>query len=263
MFKKLLQKAFWLWRLLATASAFTLFGIGGMLVPFIAVPILYLLPGGQAKRQYRARQIVHWLFKIFVRYMRIVGILRWKVEGLEKLQRPGLLILANHPTLLDVVFLGSLVPNATCVVKSALRNNPAMRGFVSMTGYITNDDGKQLISASEAALQKGSSLLIFPEGTRSTKGEPMSFQRGASNIAVRCQKDVTPVIINCAPATLSKEHKWYNIPDRPFVMSFCVQEDIPHSLFAEGRATVASRKLTHYLEAYFTKESDLHAKRHS
>jgi 1-acyl-sn-glycerol-3-phosphate acyltransferase len=263
MLGRLFQKAFWLWRLFATGLAFTLFGVGGLLAPFFVVPILYMLPGDQSVRQRNARRAVRGLFTSFIYFVRCVGILRWQIDDIEKLQQPGQLILANHPSLLDVVFLGAFVPDATCVVKSGLRSNPAMRGIIKMTGYITNDNGEHLINASQQALETGSSILIFPEGTRSTKGQDLRLQRGAANIALRCQKNITPVIISCTPPTLSKEHKWYNVPDRPFLMTFSVREDISLLLFNDDRNTLASRKLTHYLESYFTRESDLSAKRHS
>jgi hypothetical protein len=52
----------------------------------------------------------------------------YQIEGGERLQRDGLLVLANHPTLIDVVCLISLLPNADCVVKRAVACNPFMRG---------------------------------------------------------------------------------------------------------------------------------------
>lgn len=253
------QRIFWLWRLLASAFSYTAFGLGGVVVPVIVVPILYLLPGGAHARQQRARKVVRWLFFIFIHLMRLLRILSWQISGVEKLQRKGLLILANHPTLLDVVFLIAFIPDATCIVKRHLLRNPAMRGFITLTGYITNDNGNRLIVRSSSALAHGSNLIVFPEGTRSRLGEPPQLQRGAANIAVRCETDITPVVIHCSPATLSKEHKWYHIPDKPFVMTFSVLEDLSITPFTDGQATLNSRKLTRRLESVFTQENELYA----
>lgn len=255
----LFQRIGWLWRLCATALAYTVFGLGGLIVPLLAIPLLYLLPGGRKTRQRYARRIVHWLFLSFVYFMRLLGILSWRVEGLEKLRRErGRLLLANHPTLLDVVFLIAFVPNATCIVKSRLRANPAMSGFIALTGYIANDDGPDLIESARAAMRDGSVLIIFPEGTRTTPGKPMTLRRGAANIAVRCAVNITPVVIQCSPPTLSKQHKWYHIPERAFTMSFQIGDDLSVAPFADGVAALGSRKLTDYLKNYFTKETELH-----
>ena len=52
--------------------------------------------------------------------MHRLGIMRYKINGLEKLNRPGQLILANHPTLIDIVFLLSRIPVASCIVKKKI-----------------------------------------------------------------------------------------------------------------------------------------------
>ncbi len=155
---KILRKINYYWRLAATAIAFTFFGLGGVLVPLLALPILALLPGGHEKRQRRARFLVHSTALLFIHFMRLVGILRWRLEGLDKLERSGLLVLANHPTLLDVVFLIALMPNANCIVKGKLVKNPTMRGVVSLSGYIVNDVGESLLDDASASLHTGSSL---------------------------------------------------------------------------------------------------------
>lgn len=254
----LAQHINYLWRLFATALAFTLFGIGGVVVPLISTPVLYLIPGNEEQRCLRARRIVHWLFKGFVYLLRFLGILTWTTEGLEKLNRRSLLVLANHPTLIDVVFLVAFLPDANCIVKGRLLANPAMRGLISQAGYITNEQGGKLLEAADASLKAGAVLVIFPEGTRSRPGTPLSFQRGAANVAIRCQVNITPVVIHCTPLTLSKQHKWYHIPERPFTMSFSIHDDIAIAPFLDCPAVQGARHLTRCLEHFFTEENHAH-----
>ena len=71
--------------------------------------------------------------------MQRAGVLTYSVEGAEKLGRPGQMIIANHPSLIDVVFLIGLVRQANCVVKQSLWQNPFTRGPVRDAGYISND----------------------------------------------------------------------------------------------------------------------------
>ncbi len=247
-----MRKINYYWRLIATAIAFSLFGLGGVILPLLALPILYLLPGGTLKRQIYARKLVHWTFRIYIQIMRLLGILTWRIDSLERLQRPGILVLANHPTLLDVVFLVAFIPNADCIVKSRLKMNPAMRGFVALTGYITNDSAETMIDSAKRSLQRGSALIIFPEGTRSKSGQVLSFQRGAANIIIRAGLIPTPVIINCEPATLSKQHKWYHIPkERKFHLSFRVLDDLEMNKFMALSPSLGARHLTRYLEDFF------------
>jgi 1-acyl-sn-glycerol-3-phosphate acyltransferase len=176
----------------------------------------------------------------------------WKLDGIEKLEREGLLVLANHPTLIDTVFIMAFIPNADCIVKSRLLTNPVMRGFILHTGYITNDQGGNLIEAANASLKSGASLVIFPEGTRTTPGKALKFQRGAANIALRCGVDITPIVIACDPPTLSKNHKWHDIPARPIVISFSIKDDLPIAPFQDLPTTLGARRLNDHLEAFFT-----------
>jgi 1-acyl-sn-glycerol-3-phosphate acyltransferase len=239
------------WRLFATAITFSLFGIGGVVIPLLALPVFYLLPGGLTERQVRTRKLVHWTFRFFIQIMRLLGILSWEINGLEKLQRTGVLVLANHPTLLDVVFLIAFIPNADCIVKSRLMKNPAMRGFVTLTGYITNDSADTLIDNAKSSLEQGNTLIIFPEGTRTKPSQDVMFKRGAANIIVRSGFVPTPVIIECTPLTLSKQHKWYHIPERKFHLSFRVLNDINIDSFTALNPSLGARRLTDYLENFF------------
>ena len=248
------------WRLFATAIAFSLFGIGGVILPLLALPVFYLLPGGLPERQVHTRKLVHWSFRLFIHIMRLLGILTWEIDGLDKLQRSGILVLANHPTLLDVVFLISFIPNADCIVKSRLMKNPAMRGFVTLTGYIPNDSADTLIDSAKTSLQRGSALIIFPEGTRTKPGQNIIFQRGPANIAVRSGISPTPVIIKCTPATLSKQNPRSPLTDRKFHLSFRVLNDINIDSYMTLNPSLGARHLTQYLENFFREK--LHINKH-
>ena len=166
-----------------------------------------------------------------------------------------------HPTLIDVVCLISLLPNADCVVKRAVACNPFMRGPVRAAGYISNDDGAGLVEDCIAAVRAGGSLVIFPEGTRSVPGKPLRLQRGAANIAVRGELDVTPVHIRCSPETLGKGQKWYRVPPRRFHVRIEVGEAIQIHPFLVDTPTskgdaLAARRLTDHLTHYFDLAGD-------
>ncbi len=156
-----------IWRLLATAMSFALFGLGGIIIPLIVIPVIYLLPGDVQRRQRRGKAFIHHSFRFYIQLMKNMGILSFELEDIDRL-KDAKLVLANHPTLIDVVFLISLIPQANCVVKSALMRNPFTRGPLKAAGYIVNDDSvDDVIAAAEAAFKHGDVLIIFPEGTRS------------------------------------------------------------------------------------------------
>ena len=192
------------WRVLATGISFLAFGIGGLALGLFVFPLLRVLLRDRARCRAVSRRLVQRSFRFHVELMRVLGVLSYELHGVERLRQPGLLVLANHPTLIDVVFLISLMPNADCIVKSALARNPFTRGPILACGYICNDDGAGLVDDCIAALHAGGNLVIFPEGTRTRRDAPMRLQRGAANIAVRGRFDITPVRLGCEPLTSTR-----------------------------------------------------------
>ena len=133
-----------LWRLLATGASFVLFGLGGLLLRLIVLPMLGLLPGDATTRRDRARAAISKAFHLHVRFMYRSGVLRYEFQGAERLGRPGQMIIANHPSLIDVVFLIAHARHASCIVKQSLWRNPFTRGPVRRAQYISNNGSPQM-----------------------------------------------------------------------------------------------------------------------
>ncbi len=249
------------WRVCATGLSFTVFGVGGLLLRVLVFPLLQLTVRARARRVTLAREIIRLSFRGFVGLMRGLGVLRYELVGIERLERGGLLILANHPTLIDTVFLMAFVRRADCIVKSALWNNAFTSGPVRAAGYISNDSGTALVDACIASLRAGNNLIIFPEGTRTPAGGAIVFKRGAANIAVRGARAVTPVMIGCHPPTLGKGVPWWRVPARLARFRIEVKEDIDIERFigADTTEVMAVRHLTDHLQRLFTGEYQGHA----
>ena len=249
-------------RVVTTGISFATFGIGGLLLRLVCFPALDLFVRDADRKARLARGLVQRSFGFFIEFMRVMRVLDYRVLGAERLQREGLLILANHPTLLDVVFLVSQVPNADCVVNARRAANPFTRGPIRAARYISNDSGAGLIDDCITSLRAGSNLLIFPEGTRTALDGIVKLQRGAANIAVRGERDVTPVLIECTPRSLTKGLPWWKVPPTRMKFTIEVREDIPVRPFideAGGEAALAARRLTDHLRNYFQTEKPAHA----
>ena len=224
------QKSNYFWRVAATGFSFASFGAGGAGIATVVAPLVNLSSRNPEIRQQRAQQVIRYGFKGFTEMMVKLGIMTYHVEGLEKLQNSRQeLVIANHPTLVDVVVLIGLMQQANCVVKQSLWSNPFTRGPVRSAGYILNAGSQQFIEDCVTRLKESdaASLLIFPEGTRTEKGEYLNeFQRGAANIAIRANVPVRPVLITCTPSTLTKNEKWYHVPAQPFHIEIKVLDTI-------------------------------------
>ncbi len=209
-----LGQDWYLWRLIATGCSFTLFGLGGLVLGYLVFPIISLFSPSKEIATRRCRHMVQRCFRAFVGFMAFFGILTWDAPGRELLSRPGQLIVANHPSLIDIVFLISMVPNATCIVKTDLYRNIFTRGPVSRANYIPNDSPEQLVEDCVAAIDSGASLVVFPEGTRSINGLPGHFKRGAAHVLLQAKCPLALATIEPKPPMLAKHEKWYEIPKR-------------------------------------------------
>lgn len=244
------------WRVIATGFCFACFGLGSLVQGFTIWPLLYFAAGDKRRGHTRVQRAVSWSMRAFVWLMKTVGVLTYEVHGRELLVPRGQFIIANHPSLIDVVFLISFVPEADCIVKRQLWRNPFTRWPVSLAGYISNAGGEQLVADCAAALRAGRSLILFPEGTRTRPGQSHHMQRGAAQIALAAKADPRPVTITCQPATLFKGNPWYAAPPTRPHWTIKVSPQ-PISLAAivtpAGPAPISARHVTQHLEIWFNR----------
>lgn len=247
------------WRLLATGLSFSVFGVGGFLLWVLIFPVMNLIPDNPDRKMRRAQKCVHYSFYIFIGLMHRIGIMTYEINGLEKLNRPGQLILANHPSLIDIVFLLSRIPYASCIVKKNLCDNPCMKGSIINAGYISNENPERMLNSCSDYLKSGGIMIVFPESTRTVPNQAYKFQRGAAAIALQADTIITPVILRCTPSTLTKAQKWYHIPDRRFHLSMTVGDDIALDAFrAITPRSIAVRRFNSYIQDYFTQQRGHH-----
>lgn len=206
-------------RLLSTALSFAVFGIGGLIFGLLVLPPVFILIRDRDDRRVAARKLIGKGFGFFVWFMNVQRLFDYRVQGREFIDdQRRQLIIANHPTLIDVVILISLFPQANCVIKEAVMRNPFMRGVVTAADYISNNEPGELVESCTKYLTSGKTLLLFPEGTRTRHDEPLDFRPGAATVAARTNADVLPIAISCQPRILSKQQAWHHVPrKRPMI----------------------------------------------
>lgn len=250
------------WRALGTGFCFLVYGLMSLVFSLTVLPVLILWPGDDRVRERRIRTLVSWSFRVLLGGIAFLGLGYVEVEGREWLaQAKGKLVIATHPMYLDVVALLMLMPFADCVVKSAMLKNPYYRRFVRAAGYISNGDSAAALDACVDSLKRGRTLVLFPEGTRTTTGELPRLRRGAAQVALRAGCQVLPVMIECSPPALTKSRAWWQVPERPWrlLVKFYPPQDIAaHGYRAELPHGVAARRLTRSLEDFFKQQLAQH-----
>ena len=221
-------------RFFATLFGFILFGVAGVLFKIALLPYTLKSTKGDIKRQLEARRMIGKVWRFFVGYLQWSGVLSVRFNGLEKLGRPGQLILANHPSLLDVVLLISHYSEPNVLVKKDLLHNPSMKSQIIASGYIPNDESMEMLEEIDAVFKSGQSLLIFPEGTRTGWDGQVKMHRGAVSLGLRSASVITPVCIKMTPPNFKKGQPWYKIPPQKIHYEITVGDDIlPEEWLAE------------------------------
>jgi len=204
-----------------------------------------LLP--QRFGQSLGRAAIAACFRVFLFLREHLCACRFDLAELDQLRNEGPLILAaNHPSLLDVVLVVSRLPNAVCVMKAALMNNILFGSAARLARYIRNDTLLTIILHAREELRDGVQLLIFPEGTRTSRFPVDPCTPSAAVIAKRTRVPVQTLIIELSTPYLGKAWPLFRRPSLP--LSGRVR--LGHRFAPPDNIETFSREL----EAYFRQE---------
>ena len=207
----------WSKNVLQTAAffgAFFIFAVVGSLVSVACAVPAVLFRGVRAR--FFGQKLIHSLFVFFVGYLRAFGLLELDASGLSELRAVnGLIVVANHPGLLDAILLAAQMPQAVCLMKGSLARNIVLSGTARLAGYIHNKSGLGLVKKCEERLKEGSNLLVFPEGTRTVGGKLLPFKMGFALAAVLTRSPVQTIIITSEGNYLGKGRPLFKKPAFP------------------------------------------------
>ncbi len=137
----------------------------------------------------------------------------WQVEvtGREHIDDAATyVIVSNHQSLVDILAAFMLFRHFKWVSKAELFRIPLIGWNMSLNRYIRLKRGhkgsiREMYTACERHLREGSSIFLFPEGTRSETGKMREFKEGAFVLAKRHQVPILPIVINGSKNALPKD----------------------------------------------------------
>ena len=192
---------------LTSLALFVVFGAGALLIS----PLMFFLrdpPHGQPV----VRATWRFIVALFC-WTRLIKVERGNLEDWR-----GVVLVANHPSLIDVVLLVSLVPRTLYVAKSALLRNPFLSSIVRATAL---PDDATLPDVAAPYLKAGWNVLIFPEGTRTPLGQLCGeLKRGAAQLAIRTGAPIVCVRETLSRRILAKHQKPWDMGTERVVFSF-------------------------------------------
>lgn len=153
-----------------------------------------------------------WLLNPFIKL---------EIEGAERLRQGGpYLIITNHQSLLDVLVVMALGGDFKWVSGLRFFKIPLFSWYMRVTGYMavdmTNPFGAgAILTECGEWIDRGVSVGVFPEGTRSRDGTLGHFKAGAFRVAVDKEVPVVPIAIDGTRKILPKG-SWSYLGDSPF-----------------------------------------------
>ncbi|RYF35143.1 MAG: 1-acyl-sn-glycerol-3-phosphate acyltransferase [Comamonadaceae bacterium] len=130
---------------------------------------------------------------------------------------PGIIFVANHPSMLDALLLVAHLPRSACIMKASLMKNIFLGAGARLARYIRNDSARAMVRLSVEDLKRGGQLVIFPEGTRTVAPTLNAFRPGVTLIAKLAKAPIQTVFIDTDSPYLGKGWPLWRLPPLPVV----------------------------------------------
>lgn len=185
----------WLWRVARKIFVVAFFGTGTIIIGAIVFPILRLFNHSKNSFKKAGHKFISLTLDLYIHLMSWIRISTYKIDNLKTLRHiKGCVIVANHPSLLDVIYILAFVRDADCIVKSGLKKS--LVSVIVNNLYITNNIDFEIMQKDcVESLHNGGNIIIFPEGTRTPRVGSNQYKKGAARIALAAGANVQPLHI--------------------------------------------------------------------
>lgn len=192
---------------------FLLFWVLVLIGGFLVAPSMALYKMFFGMKPDAMQAVFRAFFSLWLGLVRIGGLFsapRYK----GKLPQGPFIIVANHSGRFDNLVLVRDIPKMAVLVKQKLTTFMPLGRLLSMSSYITVDKESSFgalgsLKQTLKAIEDGYSFLVFPEGTRSPKGELRKFKSGAFKLSSKANIPVLPILVQNEPPFYPKEDPWY------------------------------------------------------
>src|SRR5580658_1704375 len=152
----------------ALYSSLTLLGLICLSWSVFALPLYFILPRRLGTAV--GRRGIMSGFRLYAWSLSITGAYRLDLTAIDALRGgPPLILAPNHPCLIDALLILTRHPNIVCVMKAELMRNVFLGSGSRLARYVANESSRHMVKESVAHLREGGVLLLFPEGTRTTR----------------------------------------------------------------------------------------------
>ena len=229
-----------------------LFWLGSMLlIGNVAVLPLYLAP--PFIRRALVQHSISAVCRVFLAGASACGLMRLDLASLDRLNdEQRLLLIPNHPSMIDAFLVLSRVPRAICLMKASIGSNLFLGVGAYLAGYVSNRHPDQMFRIAIRAVRGGKLLMVFPEGTRTTRQPVNPIQGAVALIAKKAQAPLQTILITTNSAYLSKGWNIWRPPSFPLIY-----RAVPGArLDADGSVADTTQRIQHYFENQLARSID-------
>ncbi|MCG8416285.1 MAG: 1-acyl-sn-glycerol-3-phosphate acyltransferase [Pseudomonadales bacterium] len=139
---------------------------------------------------------------IILTWLRLCCGVRYEVKGLDNIGQSPTVYLSNHQSSWETLLFYRLIYPLSPILKKELMNIPFWGWALRLTKPIAIDRskpreaGKSLLTQGVQRLKEGSSVIVFPEGTRSKPGTLKRFSRSGATLATSATVPIVPIAHN-------------------------------------------------------------------
>jgi 1-acyl-sn-glycerol-3-phosphate acyltransferase len=221
-------------------------GLMSLVWSLLALLLFPLLPRRSGTRI--GRSAISFIYRTFWKTAQRIGMMRVDSSALDVLRDEpgGLIVAANHPTMLDALVIVARLPRGVCIMKAELLRNVFLGTGARLARYLRNDAGRGMVRDAVNSLKEGGQLVLFPEGTRTVRSPVNDFKAGLTLIAHLARVPIQTVVIESESPYLTKGWPLLRTPPIPVVIRVRLGERFAPQ--ADHRA------LLRQLENYFHRE---------
>jgi len=249
----------YIYRIAGKLFSFFVFGLGSLVLATIAFPVMCLVLHPRERFRKHGRRLVSSAFKLFVFIMHFIGVLNLEVDDRKKYRNlSSKIVVANHPSLIDVIVLISLIPNADCIVNGYVDDIFIVREIVRHLYILNSIDLDIILRSCDESLKQGNCLIIFPEGTRTRRSGKIILKKGAARVALYSGCNIVPVHIGGTDKYgLGKEDKMFSFNTRDrWVYSLNMGSEISPEKYRDLSAPKAVRAITREMATFLFPAKD-------
>jgi 1-acyl-sn-glycerol-3-phosphate acyltransferase len=187
-----------------------------VIVAWTVPAIILLTPLPRQRRRAAARYTMMLGFRFFSWGLTAAGAYELDLAAIDSLRGgPPVILAPNHPSLIDAILFLTRHPDLACILKPALMSNVFLGAGARLAGFIRSEPPRRMIREAVAELNRGGLVLLFPEGTRTTRAPLNRLTGSAGVIARHARVPIQVAIIQTDSPYLSKGWPMFRVPRLP------------------------------------------------